>query len=56
MNKKFYNKPKLMVVMIPYQNALLAGSDPEPEYEPSEDGGGGGKPARQASFSTFDEE
>jgi hypothetical protein len=53
MNKKFYNKPELMVVMIPYQNALLAGSNPE--REPSEDGGGG-KTARQASFSTFDEE
>ena len=54
MNKKFYNKPKLMVVMIPYQNALLAGSDPE--HDPSDDEEGGGKTARQASFSTFDEE
>ena len=53
MNKKFYNKPELMVVMIPYQNALLAGSNPE--SEPS-DGAGGVKTARQASFSTFDEE
>jgi hypothetical protein len=52
MNKKFYNKPELMVVMIPYQNALLAGSDPE--SEPSD--GIGSKTARQASFSTFDEE
>ena len=55
MNKKFYNKPELMVVMIPYQNALLAGSNPE--SDPSE-GSGSGMPnsARQASFSTFDEE
>ena len=51
MNKKFYNKPKLMVVMIPYQNALLQYS---PEPEPSD--GIGSKTARQASFSTFDEE
>ena len=55
MNKKFYNKPELMVVMIPYQNALLAGSNPESEPSP---GSGGEIPnsARQASFSTFDEE
>ena len=55
MNKKFYNKPELMVVMIPYQNALLAGSNPE--SDPSEGSGSGmSKTARQASFSTFDEE
>ena len=52
MNKKNYCNPEQLVVKIPYQNALLAGSDPE--HEPSEEGGG--KTARQASFSTFDEE
>ena len=54
MNKKFYNKPELMVVMIPYQNALLQNS-PEPEPSP-ESGGEIPNSARQASFSTFDEE
>ena len=54
MNKKFYNKPELMVVMIPYQNALLQNS-PEPEPSPGS-GSEMPKTARQASFSTFDEE
>ena len=54
MNKKFYNKPELMVVMIPYQNALLQSS---PESEPSPGGGSGlSNEALQASFITFDEE